>query len=166
MFLKVVDNNFIENPSLTQAPPEFAVLESSMRYFDKDGYELNLTEQLYHEFNDVDLSERHLYHVANHKSWFIDEDNSEDGFVLDHSMLMQRWDYQGIARKQIERLISKKPTLSKLLSIRQKWGLDFSLDFVSKDGWSIEVFHIENDLLTLPKALEAKKRAEDLIINA
>lgn len=165
MFLTVVNNNFIENPSLTKVPPEFCVLESSMKFFDKDGYELNETERLYHEYNDVDLSERHLYHIANHKSWFVDEDKSESGFVLDHSMLMQRWDYQGRARNQIHRLIKKKPTLGKLLSIRQKWGLDFSLDYVDPTGWSTEIFHMEADYLSLSKALENKKRAEDLILS-
>jgi hypothetical protein len=52
------------------------------------------------------------------------------------------------------------------LSIRQKWGIDFSLDYVSPEGWSIEMFHIENDFLSLSCAIEAKKRAEDLIVNA
>ena len=88
-----------------------------MKYFDKDGYELNQTEQLYYEANKVDLSERHLYHTANHKAWIVDTSNSDSGFVLDHSMLMQRWDYRAEARSQIIRLIDSKPTLGKLLSI-------------------------------------------------
>jgi hypothetical protein len=166
MILKIIQNDFIDAPSLTQCPPEIAVLDSSMKFFDKDGYELNHTEQLYHEFNDVNLSEKHLYHTANHTAWFVDTEDSVSGFVLDHSMTMQRWDYQGRARKQIERLIPKKPTLGKLLSIRQKWGIDFSLDYVDPTGWSTEVFHIENDFLDIRQAIEAKKRAEDIIMTA
>lgn len=164
MQLKIASNTFIDNPSLTKAPSEGTVLNSSMKYFDKDGYELNQTEQVYHIENGVDLSEQHLYHTANHKSWFYDEDISEVGFILDHSMLMQRWDYQGLAREQIKRLLEKRPLLGKLLSIRQKWGLDFSLDYVDPDGWTVEIFHLENDFLTLDTAIDAKNRAEDLIL--
>lgn len=166
MKLEIKPCVYIETPSIVACPPECGVLASSMQYFDKDGYELNHTEQLYHEFNDIDLSEKHLYHTANHTAWFVDTENSESGFVLDHSMIMQRWDYQGRAREQIKRLISKKPTLCKLLSIRQKWGLDFSLDYVDSSGWSTEVFHIENDFLTLQEAITAKARAEEIIMTA
>ena len=165
MFLTVIKNDFIENPVLTQAPPDELVLKSDMKYFDKDGYELNETETLYHRYNDVDLSERHLYHTANHTAWFVDEKHSESGFVLDHSMIMQRWEYGGAAREQIQRLIPQKPSLGKLLSVRKKWGLDFSLDFVSHSGVCTEVFHIENDFLTLAEARIAKARAESLIFN-
>ena len=166
MRLEITKNKFISNPSLKTSPVDQNVLDSSMKFFDKDGYEINQTEQLYYEANNVDLSERHLYHTANHKAWIVDTSNSDSGFVLDHSMLMQRWDYRAEARSQIIRLIDSKPTLGKLLSIRQKWGIDFSLDYVSPEGWSIEMFHIENDFLSLSQAMEAKKRAEDLIVNA
>lgn len=166
MKLEIKYTDYEKCPSITKCPLEWAVLLTSMQYFDKDGYELNQTEQLYHHYNDVNLGEKHLYHIANHTAWFVDTENAEIGFVLDHSMTMQRWDYQGRAREQIERLIPKKPTLGKLLSIRQKWGLDFSLDYVDSSGWSTEVFHIENDFLTLQEAITAKARAEEIIMTA
>ena len=49
MKLEIKNCIYIETPSITQCPPECGVLASSMQYFDKDGYELNHTEQLYHE---------------------------------------------------------------------------------------------------------------------
>jgi hypothetical protein len=165
MNLYIAQNDFVTNPSIKIAPKDSDVLYSSMMYFDKDGYELNQTEQIYYAANNIDISERHLYHTANHKTWFLDLDNAQSGFVLDHSMLMQRWDYQADSRNQIIRLIDQKPTLGKLLSVRPKWGIDFSLDYVDPAGWSVEIFHIENDFLTLRDAHEAKKRAEDLILN-
>ena len=40
------------------------------------------------------------------------------------------------------------------------------MDYVDSSGWSTEVFHIENDFLTLHEAITAKARAEEIIMTA
>lgn len=162
MNLTIVNNHFVKEPYITQTPQDSDVLSSSMKFFDKDGYELNHTEQLYYNYNLVNIKEKHLYHTANHVQWFIDNDNSSMGCVLDHSMISTRWAYRGAARAQIARLAEQRPELNKLLAIEPKWGIDISIDFVYEGG-CFELFHIEADYASYEQALESKKKAEDLV---
>mgnify|MGYP001038425640 CR=1 FL=1 len=162
--MKLVEsqNKFIELPYITQAVCDTEVILASMQYFDKDGYELNHVEQLYHNHHNVDLSHDFLYHKANHVPWYTDADHSVHGVVLDHSMMMQRWAYTGAARKQIERLAKQKPELNKLLSVRPKWGFDLSIDYVYEGG-AFELFHIEYDYYDYAEAVDEKAYYEEVI---
>lgn len=163
MKLEISSNQFNPDPVITVAPPDAEIIASSMKFFDKDGYELNETEKIYHIYNHVNLDEKHLYHTANHVTWIIDTDRSQKNCVLDHSMIVQRWHYQSSARDQISRLCRHKPLLNKLLNVRQKWGIDFSLDYVY-DGGCFEIFHIEADYTDYVQAEDYKCAAEDLIL--
>jgi hypothetical protein len=140
------------------------LLEADHRYFDKDGYELNFQERLFHKNSGIIIDEGHLFHTANHVTWFYDDEHSENDLVLDHSTINMRWDYSGEAREQIERLAKRKLSLNKLLGIKHKWGFDFSLDYVY-DGGCLEVFHIEADYDSYDQALHEKDIAQTLIFN-
>jgi hypothetical protein len=162
MKLATSTNKFIERPHITDSITDSEVLLASMQYFDKDGYELNHVEQLYHNNQNVDISHNFLYHKANHVPWYTDISKSESGAVLDHSMMMQRWCYTDSARDQIKRLSQKKPELNKLLSVRAKWGFDLSIDYVY-DGGAFELFHIEYDYYDYDEAVERKAFYENII---
>ena len=139
------------------------VLAWSMKYFDKDGFEINILEQAFYKHSNIDISQEHLFHIANHVDWIIDEEKSKFGCVVDHSMISTRWAFAGEAREQLIRLSEQKPELNKLLAIRPKWGIDFSLDYVYKGG-CMELFHIEADYWTYQEAQEGKQKAEELIL--
>lgn len=162
MRLVVSQNEFIEHPYITKRIPDIAVLESSMQYFDKDGYELNHVEQVYHRYHNVDIDHDFLYHKANHVAWFTDEHNTQIGAVLDHSMMMQRWAYRGDAKAQIQRLAKQQPALNKLLAVRPKWGFDLSVDYVYEGG-AFELFHIEYDYYDYAQAVDEKAYYEEVI---
>lgn len=164
MKLEIVPNKFVEHPYITVTPPDNLVLISSMRYFDKDGYELNGTEQIYYTYNNIDIHENHLYHTANHVSWFRDSEQSDTGCVLDHSTIVTRWEYRDAAYDQILNIAQNRPEFNKLLAIKKKWGIDFSLDYVYWGG-AVEVFHIEADYTDYALAVDEKARAEELILN-
>jgi hypothetical protein len=163
MNLTIVNHDFCEVAYITKPIDLIDAINNSPKFFDKDGYELTPIEQMYHEANGIDISERHLYHTANHRTWFSDEESSTMGAVLDHSLLATRSAYDGEAREQLERVAKLNPLISKLLSIRPKWGFDISIDYVCLDQ-CIELFHIEYDFDCLDKAKEAKQSAESRII--
>lgn len=164
MRLHLTSNQWPEQPFIRQPIYTNDLLNTSMKYFDKDGYEINKLEQLYYIENKIDISEKHLYHTANHVSWIVDLDQSESGLVVDHSLINCRWAYRGHAKAQLEDNQLNRPIVNKLLSIRPKYGIDFSLDWVSSYGCT-EIFHIEADYFDRDEALEAKAKAENIILN-
>lgn len=159
----LVDNHHPINAYLTN-PIEDSLISTSMKFFDKDGYELNKLEQLFYQANAVDISEKHLYHTANHLTWYKQQSNNDYGPILDHSLINTRWAYAGQAREQIQDNQSKYPLLSKLLTIVPKFGIDFSLDWVDNDI-CFELFHIELDRFDRDEIIRYKIKAESIIEN-
>ena len=165
MILKKLECKFDNSPYLTKEIPQALAEGLSLRDFDKDGFEIPAPlECEYYKTNNVELNLEIQYHIAPVKPWYVDEEDSERGLVLDHCMLLQRYGFAGDARKQLELLIDKRPIVQKLLGIKPKWGIDFSLDYVSKDI-VMEVIHIEQDFFTLEEANEAKMKLENIIEN-
>lgn len=166
MDLRIVENSGF-HPTATIIKPmmDEEVLAWSMKYFDKDGFEINELEQAYYRDNNIFIDGMHLFHIANQTDWIMDWENSTFGCVVDHSMISTRWAFGGPAREQLVALSYRKPELNKLLAIRPKWGIDFSLDYIYPGG-CMELFHIEADYWTYDEALEGKWKAEELIMNA
>ena len=159
---KLTDNIHPNEAYITE-PIDESLMGTSMQYFDKDGYELNKLEQLYYERNKVNVSEKHLYHTANHVWWIIAEEDRKTGPVLDHSLINTRWAYAGEAREQIIDHLPNNPLLKKLLDIKPKYGIDFSLDWIDEDS-CFELFHIELDRFNIDDIRIYKDKAERIIL--
>jgi hypothetical protein len=154
---------FSNSPYLTIPIPQKIVNTYSLKDFDKDGYEVPAPlERAYYEAAGVKLNHEIQYHIAPVIPWYIDAKDSEVGLVLDHCMLLQRYAFAGAAREQLEQAAYTRPILQKLLSIKPKWGVDFSLDFVDQ-GIVMEVIHIEQDFDSLEEAVRAKEQLEHII---
>ena len=156
---------FTSDPYLTTPIQRNLVETLPFKDFDKDGYEVPTPlEYLHYEANDVMLNREIQYHIAPVQEWYQDIESSEHGLVLDHCMLLTRYAFAGAAREQIVQVSKNRPILQKLLNIKPKWGIDFSLDFVTHDI-VMEVIHIEQDFSSADEANEAKERLEDIINN-
>lgn len=156
---------FTESPYLVK-PIERSLVENlPFRDFDKDGYEVPTPlESLHYEANGIELNRQIQYHIAPVQEWYWDSESSENGLVLDHCMLLTRYAFAGAAREQILEISRHRPILQKLLNIKPKWGIDFSLDYVTRD-LVMEVIHIEQDFDNLDEANNAKERLEEIIEN-
>jgi len=154
---------FTNSPYLTKPIQQLDAETLPLRDFDKDGYEVPAPLELeYYKSNNVIMNTEIQYHIAPVQEWFTDTEKSEHGLVLDHCMILTRYALAGEAREQLEEVAKNRPIVNKLLSIKPKYGIDFSLDYVTHDV-IMEVIHIEQDFTTLEEANEAKERLEHII---
>ena len=165
MQLVNLNPTFTHTPFLTKPIQNHLVETLPFKDFDKDGYEVPTPlEHLHYEENGVELNREIQYHIAPVQEWFHDSEQSEHGLVLDHCMLLTRYAFAGAARQQLEEVCVNRPILQKLLNIKPKWGIDFSLDYVTHNV-VMEVIHIEQDFDNIEEALDAKERLEAIIDN-
>ena len=165
MLLKKLEAEFTEFPYLSTAISQEIVNSYSLKDFDKDGYEVPAPlEREFYNRAGIKLNHEIQYHIAPVNPWYIDEEDSEKGLVLDHCMLLTRYAFAGEAREQLVKASKERPILQKLLNIKPKWGIDFSLDYVTHDI-VMEVIHIEQDFDNIQEAQQAKINLEKIIEN-
>jgi len=165
MKLKNLNPTFTDSPYLTQPIERNLVETLKVQDFDKDGYEiLTPIEKLHYDAMNKTLNEEIQFTRSPAKYWYVDEEESEKGLVLDHCMIIERWAFAGEAGEQLEEVARERPILYKLLGIKPKWGIDFSLDYVSQEI-CMEVMHVEQDFLTVEDAIDAKQKLESIVDN-
>lgn len=139
MFRKLettIDSNIVCLNSVDNLDP------MDFKYFDKDGFELNLAEQKYYNSMGYPVDYTILNHCCWQEPWF---ELINDKLILDHCMLLARCGYAGAAREQLLSLQESIPYANLLLNVKPKWGYDFALDAIAADGTVYEVLHIEVD---------------------
>lgn len=152
---------FSPNLTLTKPVDPMYISASNVMFYDKDGFELTPLEIEYYKTNNIPLSSC-LYNLACHKPWIEQRDYSS-GIILDHSMIVERYSFQGEALEQLETYAHAVPQLWKLIQTRQKWGFDFSVDYI-KDGEATDVFHLEVDSYDYDHILRMHERTTNVIL--
>ena len=129
MQLHVTDNKFNPYPYYGQSiktifacPPK-----ESVELFDQNGYDLTKLEQMYAVANGFDLTvHRNKDHITLRQDWFTDIAKT-DGPHINHCYMFERKGYEGDALKQLTTWARNNSHLHKLISLKPKWGLDFSI---------------------------------------
>ena len=156
----ITDSKFDQELQIHHTIPESSFTHDRVMYFDNDGFELTALEQIFYEGQGIPTNNI-LNHNCDQRVWIK---GGNDEFKIDHCLLLQRWEFTGEARWQINEHKQKFPQLLKFLKIIPKWGLDFALDYYS-DNDAVEVIHIENDYRSYEEACEAKRQIENQILN-
>lgn len=138
----------------------FIPTHEDLDLFDQNGYDLTVLEQ---HFMSTNVQSHRSHRFALKKPWFTQSIKLE-GAVLNHSLLFERKAYIGPARDQLLYWSKKLPLVHKILSIRPKWGLDFSMDYVDRDGNAFEVLHWEYDGFDYIEIQKIKEYIEPILL--
>jgi len=138
--------------------------------FDREGYELLPIEQEYYKANGITLHrEDVLAHESGQKEgWYavscnwLKQVKAHPNLFLDHSLVVQRFGFDGEALEQLKQYAKQRPELKKLINTKTKWGHDFCLDWIDGDG-VIEIIHWEWDFRNYADYLEHKNHMENMI---
>jgi hypothetical protein len=148
-------NGFWNTPLVDSYSPSFRDLD----LFDQNGYDLSQLEQQYSKVNECQIHTHRHHRVAIKSDWFI-QSPIIVGAHLNHSMLLERKAYDGSALVQLNSWAKELPLLYKVIAMRPKWGLDFSMDYVDYEGNSFEVLHWEWDSFNYDEVMSIKECIE------
>ena len=87
------------------------------------------------------------------------------GQKINHSDIFERKGFKSVALEQIEYIAKENnPMLYKLVKMKPKWGIDISIDYVSKDA-VFEVFHYEWDAFEYDAVMKMKEVIEKFVLD-
>lgn len=132
--------------------------------FDQSGYDLSYVEQLFADKNNAYKEKHKVHRVALRKAWML-QDPKKEGAVLNHALLFERKGYIGEARQQLKRWAGDQPVYYKMINIKPKWGLDFSMDYYDRDGNTFEVLHWEYDGFDYNEINDKKLEVEQRLVS-
>lgn len=144
--VKLTDNVLNPNGYWDQPVAKLVYLPTAedLALFDQNGYDLTQLERHY-AYSNYNKSKKHREHRnALKEDWFT-QDQKIEGAVLNHSLLFERKAYTGAALKELKQWAKELPLINKIIALRPKWGLDFSMDYVDRKGNAFEVLHWEYD---------------------
>lgn len=133
----------------------FRPIAEDFALFDQNGYDLCLLEQRYARANDIIYQSHREHRYCLKQPWFV-QDYRIEGAVLNHSNLHERKGYSADARDQLLVWSRDMPLCHMLLSLKPKWGLDFAMDWIDRDGNVFEILHWEYDTFEFEDIINMK----------
>ncbi len=132
--------------------------------FDQNGYDLTDLEKHYAYSNWCKPKKHREHRVALKQPWFTQEYTVE-GPHLNHSYLFERKSYTGAALEELQYWARDLPLIHKLIAMRPKWGLDFSMDYVDSKGNAFELLHWEWDCFNYEEICAVKEKIEPILLS-
>jgi hypothetical protein len=160
----ITDSRFDSNGYWTNPVEKIVYLPTAedVALFDQNGYDLTDLEKHY-AYSNWSKPKKHREHrTALKQPWFT-QDYTIEGAVLNHSLLFERKGYAGAALEELQHWARKLPLIHKVIAIRPKWGLDFSMDYVDSKGNAFEVLHWEWDSFEYEEIEAVRKTIEPVL---
>jgi len=161
----ITDNRFDPN-GYWDKPVEKLLYQPTIEdldLFDQNGYDLTQLEQHFAYGNRV-KPKKHREHLrALKQDWFTQLPVTE-GAHLNHSLLFERKGYTGDALKELEYWAKTLPLVNKIIALRPKWGLDFSMDYADREGNAFEILHWEWDSFIYEETECIRKIVEPVLL--
>jgi len=164
--LKVTDNTLNSNGYWSNSIAKLLYIPTmeDLSLFDQNGYDLTALEQHF-AYGNYTKPKRHREHRFALKNDWIVQQHKIEGAVLNHSLLFERKAYTGQALEDLHHWARDLPIVNKLVALRPKWGLDFSMDYVDRQGNAFEVLHWEFDGFVYNEIMEVKAVVEKILVN-
>ena len=165
MKITLSKNNFNPNPHYTLPIDldESIDLKSTIDTFDQNGFDLTDLEILYAKKMDLDIKKVRHTHFVLKDDWFTAEP-TDRGCHINHAVIFERKGFSGAAKEQMIGLADKCPLIHKVLQIKPKWGLDFSVDYADAQGNVFEVLHWEWDTFNFEEIQQKKKQMDVFLL--
>lgn len=161
----ITDNQFDPNGFWDKPVEKIVYLPTAedVALFDQNGYDLTDLEKHYAYSNWTKPKKHREHRVALKQPWFK-QDYTIEGAVLNHSYLFERKAYTGAAEQELKHWAKTLPLIHKVLALRPKWGLDFSMDYVDREGNAFELLHWEWDSFDYDEIEAVRKEVEPMIL--
>ena len=166
MRLHLTDNKFNPNPYWTERIKSIFACpaDTAVELFDQNGYDLTKLEQLYAVANGYELTtHRNTDHITLSKTWFEDIEPS-NGAHINHAVMFERKGYKGDALNQLKTWAGASTHFNKLIAMKPKWGLDFSIDYCDREGNVFELLHWEYDGFEYQEIADKKEIMDDFLL--
>ena len=133
--------------------------------FDQTGYDLTPIERMFAIANRARLSEFGNSGKHNLKFDWFTQSLEIEGATLNHSYIFERKSFAEAALDQLNTWAKHMPLCYKLIAMRPKWGLDFSMDYVDRSGNAFEILHWEFDGFDYSEINDHKMQFQENIKN-
>lgn len=162
----ITDNKFDPNGYWSNPVEKIVYLPTAedIALFDQNGYDLTDLEKHYAYSNWTKPKKHREHRVALKQPWFT-QDYVIEGAVLNHSLLFERKGYTGEALKELQHWAKKLPLIHKIIALRPKWGLDFSMDYVDCQGNAFEILHWEWDSFDYDEIETIRRIVEPILLS-
>ena len=161
----ITDNSFESNGYWTNPVEKIVYLPTAddVALFDQNGYDLTELEKHYAYSNWCKPKKHREHRTALKQPWFT-QDLTLEGAHLNHSLLFERKGYTGAALKELQHWAKALPLINKVIALKPKWGLDFSMDYVDRQGNAFEVLHWEWDSFVYEETQYIKETVEPILL--
>ena len=161
----ITDNQFEADGYWTEPVAKLVYIPTAedLALFDQNGYDLTELEKHFASSNCAGADSHRCHRTALKKPWFT-QAYAIEGAVLNHSLLFERKGYAGAALAELKYWAKDLPLIHKLIAMRPKWGLDFSMDYVDRQGNAFEILHWEYDSFDYDEICAVKAAVEPKLL--